>query len=113
MAVSPFPGNANSLSAQILDRVDIAFRPGLHAQASAMDSAGELYVQSLFDRFKEIHDEVMSDIETAESEHILVVGPFTLHQADIEPLLFEKSFLDRAKDRRFASQTDVADPDLI
>ena len=78
-----------------------------------MNSAGEFHVQALFDRLQEIHHQMMRNIETAESEDVFVVRPFAFHQTRIEPFLFEKAFLDRGKDGRFASDPDVANPNLI
>ena len=73
-----------------------------------MDSAGEFHIESLLDRLEKIHDEMMRDVESAQRQHILVVGPFAFHQLDIEPFLFKKPFFDRGEDRRFASQADIA-----
>jgi hypothetical protein len=55
----------------------------------------------------------MRDVETAESENILVVCPFAFHQADIETLFFEKSLFDRGEDWGFAGKSDISDPDLV
>jgi hypothetical protein len=78
-----------------------------------MNSASKFHIEALFDRLQEIHHQMVRDIETAERENVLVVCPFTLHQIDVEPFLFEKALLDRAEDRRFASNADVADADFI
>ena len=78
-----------------------------------MNSGGKFHIESLFDWFQKHHHEVMSNIEAAESENVLVVRPFTFHQRDIEPFLLEKSFLDRAEDWRFARDADVANADLV
>src|SRR5262249_1888370 len=53
------PRNTNSLAAQILDRMNIAVRRCLDAKASSMNSAGELNVESLFNRLEKIHDQVL------------------------------------------------------
>ena len=95
------------------DGMDIALRRRLHAQATPVDPAGELHVEPLLDRLEEIHHEVMRDVVTAQSEHVLVVRPFAFHQFDLEPFLLEEAVLDRGENRRFASQADVADPDFV
>src|SRR6476469_8305419 len=78
-----------------------------------MNSAGKFHIKALFDRFQKIHHQVMGNVETAESEDVFVIRPFTLHQAGIESFLSEKAFLDRHKDWRFAGNADVTNPDLI
>src|SRR5437868_4061236 len=55
----------------------------------------------------------MRDVEPAEGEHILIVGPFAFHETDIEPLFLEKPFLNRHENWRFAGQADVTDADLV
>ena len=78
-----------------------------------MDSAGEFHVEPLFDRLEEIHHEMMRDVEPAERQHVLVVGPLAFHQTNIESFFLEKAFLDRAENRRFAGDADVSDTDLV
>src|SRR5438270_13999607 len=56
---------------------------------------------------------MMGDVVSAQREHVLVVRPFAFHEFDFESFLLEESFLDRAEDRRLASQPDVADPDFV
>ena len=55
----------------------------------------------------------MGDIESAQRENVLIIGPLAFHQADLESLFFEKAFLNRGKNRRFASQPDIADADFV
>ena len=71
-----------------------------------------LHVQALFDRLEEIHHEMMRDVEAAEREHILVFRPFAFDQFDIESFLLEEAIFDRAENRRFAGDADVADADF-
>ena len=108
----PMPGHADPFPAQIRDRVDVALRRRLHAQAARVDSGGELHVEPLLDRLEEIHHEVVRDVEAAEREHVLVLRPLALHQLDLEPLLLEEALLDRGEDRRLAGEADVADADF-
>ena len=78
-----------------------------------MDSGGEFHIEPLLDRLEKIHDEVVRDIESAERQHIFVIGPFALYHFDLEPLLLEESLLHRAEDGRFAGQSDVAHADDV
>jgi len=78
-----------------------------------MNSASEFYVKALFDRFQEIHHQMMGNVEAAESEDVFVICPFAFHQARIESFLFEKALLDRHKDWRFAGNADVTNSNLI
>ena len=41
--------------------------------AAAMNPAGKLYIKTLFDRFKKVHHQMMGDVESSKSEHVLVV----------------------------------------
>src|SRR2546421_5196707 len=77
-----------------------------------MDAPGELYVQALFHRLEEIHDEMMGHVEPSQRQHILVISPLALYQADIQTLLLEEALLDRAENRGFARQADVTHADL-
>ena len=45
----------------------------------------------------------MRDVEPAQRKNILVIGPLTFHQADLETFVAKKTFLDGGKDGRFAS----------
>src|SRR5437764_4430948 len=58
-------------------------------------------------------DLMMCDVETAERQYILVVGPFAFNQADLEPFLSEKSFFHGSENRSFTRQPDVADAHFI
>ena len=51
-----------------------------------MNSAGELHIQPLLDGLEEIHDQVMRDVESAQRQHVLVIGPLTFDQGDIQAL---------------------------
>ena len=88
----PIPGTPIRLPRRSSDRSDFALRSRLHAQAAAMNAAGELHIQSLLDGLEEIHDQVMRDVVSAEREHILVVRPLAFHQLDVEALLLENPF---------------------
>ena len=78
-----------------------------------MDSGEEPYIEALFDRLKEVHDQMVSDVVAAERECVFVIPPTALHQLHIKAFLLEEAFLVRNIDRCFAGQADVAHPDLI
>src|SRR5579864_3929838 len=110
---SSHSGDADTLAAEISDRIDLAVHRRLHPQTTAMNSSGEFYIEALFDRFKKIHHQVMRDIESPEREDIFIIRPFTFHQTDIESFLFEITVLDCAKDRRFAGNANISDADFV
>ena len=93
--------------------MNIGFHAGLNAQTSAVDSGQEPYIQTLFNRFEEKHREVMSDVEAAKRQRVLVSCPVALHQFDLEPLFLEKTFFDRDENRRFTRQPDISHADLV
>src|SRR5947209_1412512 len=105
--------NADSFSAKIGDRIDAAIFSGLDPQTTAMNSAGEFYIESLFDRLQKVHHEVMGDVESAQRQDVFVIGPLAFHQTGIEAFLFEKAVLDCAEDRRFAGKPNISDPDFV
>src|SRR3954462_2220537 len=55
----------------------------------------------------------MRDVEAAEGEHVLVLGPLAFDQFHLQPFFFEKSFLNRREDRRLAREADVTDANLV
>src|SRR5215468_10152717 len=85
-------GHTNSFSFQVRDRVNVCFHARLDAQTSPMDSGQESYIQTLFDRLQKEHHQMMSDVETAKRQGILVSGPVAFHQFGLESLLLEKAF---------------------
>jgi len=85
----------------------------LNAQTAAVDSGQEPYIQTLFNRFEEQHDEVMSNVEAAQRQCVLVGCPVALHQFDLESLLLEETFFDRRVNRRLASDADITNADLV
>ena len=105
--------HTDSLSFQVLNGVNVGFHTCLNAQAAAVDSGQKPDIQTLFDRFEEKHHEVMSDVEAAQSQCVLISCPVALHQFDLESLLLEKTFFDRRVNRRLASDADVTNADLI
>ena len=105
--------HTNSFSFQLLNCVNIRVHARLNAQTSAVDSGEESYIQTLFDRFEEVHHQVMGDVVTAKRQCVFIGCPVTLHQFRLESLLFEKTFLISGVDRSFAGQTDVTDADLV
>ena len=109
----PHARHSDALPAQILDCPDISLRRGLDAETAFMNSRRETHVKSLLDRLQEIHDEMVRDIESAQSQDVLVVRPLAFHQFDVEALFLEETVFDRAEDWRFAGQSDIADPDLV
>jgi len=106
------PGNADFFTAKIFDLMNVAFGGGLDAQTTAMNSAGDLYVDALLEGLKEIHDEMMGDIEAAEGEVVFVIGPFAFDHFRLETFFLEKAFFDGGKDGCFAGEADVADADF-
>ena len=56
---------------------------------------------------------MMRDVESAQRQHILVVGPLTFHKTNIEAFFLEKTFLDCRENRRLARQPDVAHAHLV
>ena len=62
-----------------------------------MDSGQEPYIQTLFNRFEEKHHEVMSDVEAAKRQCVLISCPVALHQFGLESLLLEETFFDRRR----------------
>ena len=72
----------------------------------------KLHVQTLLNRLEQIHNQVMRDVETAEREHVLVFRLLVFDQFNIQSLLLEETFFDRAENRCFASDTDVSDTDF-
>ena len=109
----PHSRYANSFSTQICNRIDVAVLRRLDSQTAAVNSAGEFHIKALFDRLQEIHHQMMRNVETAESEDVFIICPFAFHQTRIEPFFLEKSLLDRGKDGRFASDPDIANPNLV
>jgi len=78
-----------------------------------MDSGQEPYIQTLFNRFEEKHHEVMSDVEAAQGQCVLISGPVALHQFDLESFLLKETLFDRRENRRFTRQTDITNADLV
>src|SRR5215212_2253370 len=89
--------------------MNIAFGARLNAQTAAMNSSSEFNVEALLNRLEKIHHEMMRDVVTAQRENVFVLGPFALHEFDIEVFIFKKTFFDRGENGRFAGQPDVAD----
>ena len=106
-------GNTDAFATKIANGVDLSVDRRLHAQTAAMNSAGKFDIEALLDRLEKIHYQVVRYVEPAEREHVLVIRPFAFHQLNVEPFLFEKSVLNRAENRRFARDADVADADGI
>src|SRR5204863_2046747 len=104
---------ANSLAFQIPNRVNICFHACLDTQTPAVNAREEPYIQTLFDRFEEIHHQMMGDVVAAKRQCIFISGPIALHQFRLESLLLEKAPLVSGVNRSFAGQPDVADTDLI
>ena len=50
----------------------------------------------------------MRDVESAQRQHILVVGPLTFHKTNIEAFFLEKTFLYGRENWRLARQPDVS-----
>ncbi len=84
----------------------------LDPKTASMDSSSKSYVQALFNRLEQIHNQMMGYVETAEREHILVFRPFAFDQFDIESFILEETILDCAENRRFACDPDVSDTDF-
>ena len=74
----------------------LPFVAGLHAQAAAVDAAGEFHVHPLLDRLEEVHHQVMRDVKAAQRQHVLVCRPLAADQFDVQPLFLEESLLDGA-----------------
>src|ERR1041385_3789186 len=105
--------NTDAFATQIFYPVDIALGRRLHPKAAPMNPAREFYIHALFERFQKIHHQMVRDIIPSKRQHILVIGPVALHEADLEPFFFEKSLFDRCENRRFAGKTDIAHADLV
>ena len=56
---------------------------------------------------------MLGDVISAQGERVIVVFPVALDQFDIEPFVLEAAILDRAEDRCFTGEADVADADLV
>ena len=78
-----------------------------------MDSGQEPYIQTLFDRFQEVHHQVMSDVVAAKGQCVFVSCPIAFHQFRLESLLPEEAFLVSDINRSFAGQTDVTDANFV
>src|SRR5438270_5937539 len=85
----------------------------LFRSTSAVDSAGKFHIKPLLDRLEKIHHQMMCDVETAQRQHILVVGPFAFDQADLEPFLLEKTFFHGGENRGLARQPNVANAHFV
>src|SRR5205814_7939974 len=105
--------HTNPLAFQILNRVNICLHACLDPQAPAVNAGEEPYIQALFDRFEEIHYQVMGNVVAAKRQCVFISGPIAFHQFRLESLLLEKALLVSHVDRSFAGQSDVADSDLI
>jgi hypothetical protein len=68
----PHSWHTDSLSFQVLNRVNIRFHARLNAQTSAVDSGQKSDIQSLFDRLQKVHHQMMSDVVAAKRQCILV-----------------------------------------
>src|SRR4029077_20802682 len=105
--------NADALSLQIFNCVNVRLHARLYPKTSPVDSGEKPHIQSLFDRLKEVHHEMMSDIVAAQRERIFVICPIALHQLRLEAFLLEEALLVCSVDRRFASEPNVADTNFI
>src|SRR4029450_1626079 len=105
--------NANALTLQIFNRVNIRIHTCLHPKTATVDSSEEPYIKALFDRLKEVHNQVVGDVVAAERECVLVIRPTAFYQFRLESLLLEKALLVSDVNRSFAGQSDVADADFI
>ena len=52
-----------------------------------MNASRKFHVQSLLDGLKQVHNQVMRDVEPAKREHIFIFGPLAFDQFNIEPFL--------------------------
>src|SRR5881227_2025433 len=102
---------ANSFSFQVLDRVNSRFDARLNAQTSAMNSGEESYVQTLLDRFKEVHHQVVRNVIAAKRQSVFVSCPVAFHQFRFQSLLLEEALLVSGVNRLLTRQSDVADAD--
>src|SRR5207245_9534049 len=68
----PHSWHTNSLSLQILNRVNIRFHARLNAQTSTVDSGQKSDIQALFDRLQKVHHQMMSDVVAAKRQCILI-----------------------------------------
>ena len=105
-------GNTDAFAPQIFYRPDVPLCERLDPQAAAVNAAGELHIQPLFDGLEEIHDQMMRDVKSAQSQHVLVIRPFAFDERDVQSLFLEKALFDRGENGRFTSQTDIPYPDL-
>jgi hypothetical protein len=85
----------------------------LNAQTSAVDSGQKSDIQTLLDRLQKVHHQMMSDVEAAKRQRVLVSRPIALHQFGLESLLLEETLLVSRVDRSLASQADVTDADFV
>src|SRR5439155_10188326 len=88
--------DADALAAQILNGMDGAVCRGLDAQTAAVNSTGKLHIESLFDRFQEIHHQVLGDVVATQGKRILVIRPITFHQFDLQALFLEEAVFNGA-----------------
>ena len=68
-----------------------------------MDPTGKLHIQSLLDRFQEVHHQVLGDVIPAECEGILVVLPGALDQLRLEPFISEEALITGNKQRQIVA----------
>ena len=93
--------------------MNVAFRSGLHTQTTAMNASGEPDIQTLFKGLKEVHHQMVRDIESAQRQDVLVFRPLAFDEFDIEAFLFEKAFFDSGENGGFARDANVADADSM
>ena len=72
-----------------------------------MNAAGELHIQSLFDGFEKVHDQMMRHVESAQCQHVLVIRPLAFDERDVQAFFLEKALFDGSENRRLAGQADI------
>ena len=77
-----------------------------------MNAAGELHIQSLFDGFEKVHDQMVRHVESAQGQHVLVIRPLAFDKRDVQALFLEKALFDGSENRRLAGQADIPHPDF-
>src|SRR4030095_9063305 len=85
----------------------------LDSQASAVDSGQESHIEALFDRLKEIHDQMVGNVIAAERKVIFVSRPAAFHQFRLKALLLKKAQLVGGVDWSLAGQPDKADLHML
>ena len=105
-------GHADGLAAQVFHRLDVRVGPGLDAEATRVDAAGDLHVQVAIDRPEQVHEQRMVGVETAGAEARLQAVPVRLDQLDVQAFLLEEALLLGGENRGLARQANVGDLEL-